>query len=89
MDKPTGNGPSVTSPWYVIYRHPSNGMHIEYFRAANGSDELSLFTQVKGLALIYTDLKVCARTAVAAGDDTAIRVLVGERDAREFGHAAS
>jgi hypothetical protein len=75
-------GPTVLSPWYVVYRFTGPATGIEYYRSPL-EEETNLFVTQRGLAMLFTNLNSAAR--VAASEGAEIRVLVSKENAEEFG----
>lgn len=74
--------PTSLSPWFVVQRMGKNG-HMEFYRMPNNDEDKELFTQVKGLAMCFTNLSSAAR--IATVEVAEIRALASKEDAKEFG----
>lgn len=75
--------PTPLSPWFVVYRAGKTPDITEYYRSPENESDLSLFTPLAGLAMLFTNIQSAAR--VAASEGAMIRVLVTKEDAKEFG----
>ena len=76
--------PTILTPWFVVYRERPDGK-TEYFR--DEMDVKDFYTQIKGLARMFNNIRDAARVALA--EKAMIRVLVTREDAEEFGHAGA
>lgn len=75
--------PTPLNPFYVVYRTGSRPDVTEYYRSPENEADIQLFTELPGLAMLFTNLQSAAR--VAASEGAQIRVLVSKEDAKEFG----
>lgn len=75
--------PTTLSPYYVVYRPGSKLGTLEYYRSPADTADTKLFTEQRGLAMLFTNLNSAARVATSEGAE--IRVLFSKEDAEEFG----